>query len=139
MDKSGFSGRRYPSTGSKPSPNTKCQKCLETGHWTYECKNKRAYSARPTRTQQLTKPLKPISIELPDDFKTKSSSSSEDSGSSSSDSLSDSDSDTSASSSSFSSDSGSGSSSSSVSSRSRRSSSSSSSSELRGRKRKRAR
>lgn len=82
---------RYPSTESKPSANTKCQKCLETGHWviisvfsilnndlnlflifqTYECKNTPTYKARPTRTQQLTKPLKPISLELPDEFRSK--------------------------------------------------------------------
>ena len=33
-----------------------CQRCLQQGHWTYECKNEPAYSARPTRTQQLKNP-----------------------------------------------------------------------------------
>ncbi|CAG8562255.1 293_t:CDS:2 [Paraglomus occultum] len=68
---SGASGRRYPSTTSTASPSTQCQKCLEYGHWTFECKNPRAYRPRPTRTQQLTKPLKPINAELPEEFKTK--------------------------------------------------------------------
>ncbi|CAG8679053.1 16634_t:CDS:2, partial [Acaulospora morrowiae] len=85
-------------SSSKASPTTKCQKCLELGHWrfllqTYECKNNRVYKARPTRTQQLTKPLKPISVELPKDLDPKDSSSSssdESSSSSSSDSESDS-------------------------------------------------
>ena len=35
----------------------KCQKCLQTGHYTYECKEKeRAYVSRPSRTQQLKNP-----------------------------------------------------------------------------------
>eukprot|EP00887_Chlorella_sp_A99_P006081 scaffold22.g6081.t1 len=33
-----------------------CQKCLQQGHWTYECKGERVYIARPTRTQQLKNP-----------------------------------------------------------------------------------
>ena len=33
-----------------------CQRCLQTGHWTYECKNAPVYKARPTRTQQLMQP-----------------------------------------------------------------------------------
>ncbi|XP_050218726.1 uncharacterized protein LOC126669323 [Mercurialis annua] len=33
-----------------------CQKCYQTGHWTYECKNERVYMARPSRTQQLKNP-----------------------------------------------------------------------------------
>lgn len=30
-----------------------CQKCLEIGHWTYQCKNQRVYNARPSRTAIL--------------------------------------------------------------------------------------
>mmetsp|Transcript_9711 Transcript_9711/g.35571 ORF Transcript_9711/g.35571 Transcript_9711/m.35571 type:complete len:219 (-) Transcript_9711:137-793(-) len=33
-----------------------CQKCLQIGHWTYECKNERAYVARPSRTKQMKDP-----------------------------------------------------------------------------------
>lgn len=33
-----------------------CQRCLQTGHWTYECKNAPVYKSRPTRTQQLKQP-----------------------------------------------------------------------------------
>ena len=38
----------------------RCQKCLEKGHWTYECKGKRKHVDRPTRTEQLKKTLKQI-------------------------------------------------------------------------------
>ncbi|KAJ6689794.1 hypothetical protein OIU85_006133 [Salix viminalis] len=45
-----------------------CQKCFQSGHWTYECKNERVYMSRPSRTQQLKNPklrMKvPISYEL---------------------------------------------------------------------------
>ncbi|ESW14014.1 hypothetical protein PHAVU_009G074533 [Phaseolus vulgaris] len=33
-----------------------CQKCFQSGHWTYECKNERVYISRPSRTQQLKDP-----------------------------------------------------------------------------------
>ncbi|KAG6759769.1 hypothetical protein POTOM_036258 [Populus tomentosa] len=36
--------------------NAQCQKCFQTGHWTYECKNERVYMSRPSRTQQLKNP-----------------------------------------------------------------------------------
>ena len=39
----------------KEISNNKCQKCLETGHWTYECKKERIYLKRPTRTKILLK------------------------------------------------------------------------------------
>ena len=35
----------------------KCQKCLEPGHWTFECKGQSSYVSRPSRTQMLQKPL----------------------------------------------------------------------------------
>ncbi|XP_041535180.1 zinc finger CCHC domain-containing protein 10 [Microtus oregoni] len=38
--------------------HVKCQKCLEFGHWTYECKGKRKYLHRPSRTAELKKALK---------------------------------------------------------------------------------
>ncbi|KAJ6726509.1 ZCCHC10 PROTEIN [Salix purpurea] len=48
--------------------NAQCQKCFQSGHWTYECKNERVYMSRPSRTQQLKNPklrMKvPISYEL---------------------------------------------------------------------------
>ncbi|GKU85341.1 hypothetical protein SLEP1_g21 [Rubroshorea leprosula] len=46
----------------KPSMSTiggtasQCQKCFQSGHWTYECKNERVYMSRPSRTQQLKNP-----------------------------------------------------------------------------------
>ncbi|CAK1588603.1 unnamed protein product [Parnassius mnemosyne] len=36
----------------------RCQKCLEYGHWSYECKGKRKNLVRPSRTQVLKKNLK---------------------------------------------------------------------------------
>ena len=30
--------------------NFRCQKCLEVGHWTYECQGQRKYVARTSRT-----------------------------------------------------------------------------------------
>ncbi|KAJ0172105.1 hypothetical protein K1T71_012078 [Dendrolimus kikuchii] len=36
----------------------RCQKCLEYGHWSYECKGKRKILTRPSRTQVLKKNLK---------------------------------------------------------------------------------
>ncbi|CAH2230732.1 zinc finger CCHC domain-containing protein 10 [Pararge aegeria] len=36
----------------------RCQKCLEYGHWSYECKGKRKILVRPSRSQILKKNLK---------------------------------------------------------------------------------
>merc|ERR1712137_1383533 len=36
----------------------RCQKCLEHGHWTYQCQGKRKHLDRPTRTDQLKRSLK---------------------------------------------------------------------------------
>lgn len=38
--------------------HVRCQKCLEMGHWTYECTGKRKYVHRPTRTTEMKKRLK---------------------------------------------------------------------------------
>ncbi|XP_054754148.1 zinc finger CCHC domain-containing protein 10-like [Lytechinus pictus] len=38
--------------------NVRCQKCLEMGHWTYECTGKRKYVHRPSRISTLNKKLK---------------------------------------------------------------------------------
>ncbi|KAG2172109.1 hypothetical protein INT44_004731 [Umbelopsis vinacea] len=61
-------GPRYPSNAKKASPSTQCQNCLEYGHWTYECKKPKSYKARPTRTQQLSKPIKLQEPEVPAEF-----------------------------------------------------------------------
>ena len=50
-------GRRLSGGGGGNPP--KCQRCLQVGHWTYECSTKeteRAYVSRPSRTQQLKNP-----------------------------------------------------------------------------------
>ncbi|KAI8094953.1 zinc knuckle-domain-containing protein [Gilbertella persicaria] len=64
-------GPRYYSKGPKASTSTQCQRCLEHGHWTYECKKDRSYKVRPTRTQQLKKPIKLAQPELPKEFQDK--------------------------------------------------------------------
>ncbi|KAI4457479.1 zcchc10 protein [Holotrichia oblita] len=43
-----------------PPEGVRCQKCLEYGHWSYECKGKRKYVHRSSRTQILKKKLKVI-------------------------------------------------------------------------------
>ncbi|KAF5382425.1 hypothetical protein D9615_002776 [Tricholomella constricta] len=64
----------------RATASTICQKCLKSGHFIYECKSTRPYVSRPSRTQQLENPKllaklkaegKP-SVEVPEEFKTKS-------------------------------------------------------------------
>ncbi|XP_050443078.1 zinc finger CCHC domain-containing protein 10-like [Adelges cooleyi] len=40
-----------------PPQGVRCQKCLEHGHWTYECKGKRKFADRPSRTTLLKRNL----------------------------------------------------------------------------------
>ncbi|KAJ7250885.1 zinc knuckle-domain-containing protein [Mycena haematopus] len=63
----------------RATASTVCQKCLQTGHFIYECKFERPYVSRPSRTQQLESPnvlakLKAAgkaSVEIPEEFKKK--------------------------------------------------------------------
>ena len=41
-----------------------CQKCFQSGHWTYECKNERVYISRPSRTQQLKNPKLRVNVSV---------------------------------------------------------------------------
>jgi len=44
---------------SQPSAeNVRCQKCLEKGHWTYECTGKRKYVFKESRTKTMSKTLR---------------------------------------------------------------------------------
>ncbi len=36
-----------------PDASKACQKCLQHGHWTYECKNSRVYIARTSKSAQV--------------------------------------------------------------------------------------
>jgi len=48
-----------------------CQKCLEYGHYSYECTAiERPYKARPTRTQMLKNPslLPKLNDEIPNEL-----------------------------------------------------------------------
>jgi len=58
-------GPKYLSSGNRATASTQCQRCLEHGHWTYECSKPRVYKARPTRTQQLSRPITLVQPELP--------------------------------------------------------------------------
>ncbi|KAF2155583.1 hypothetical protein K461DRAFT_310256, partial [Myriangium duriaei CBS 260.36] len=45
--------------GSRATSSTVCQKCLQKGHYSYECKSalqERPYQSRPSRSQQLLNP-----------------------------------------------------------------------------------
>lgn len=70
MHKSRNTGPKYSYSAStaKAPATQQCQKCLEYGHYTYDCKAERVYTARPTRTQQLKKPLKRHEVEVPEEF-----------------------------------------------------------------------
>lgn len=48
--------RRGLGSSQASSAAAMCQKCLRTGHWTYECKNEAVYVQRPSRSQQLKNP-----------------------------------------------------------------------------------
>ncbi|CAJ2654013.1 zinc finger CCHC domain-containing protein [Trifolium pratense] len=48
--------------------NAQCQKCFQSGHWTYECKNERVYISRPSRTQQLKNPKLRPEVSVPYDL-----------------------------------------------------------------------
>lgn len=44
---------------SEPSAeNYRCQKCLEVGHFTYQCTGKRKYTHRDSRTKEMAKQQK---------------------------------------------------------------------------------
>lgn len=47
--------KREPSSKQQDRGKARCQKCLQTGHWTFECPNKRAYRSRPSHTDALKK------------------------------------------------------------------------------------
>lgn len=54
-----------PRAGGQPSDphvNARCQKCLKTGHWTFDCTGERVYRSRPTRTALLANPA----LQLPE-------------------------------------------------------------------------
>ena len=42
--------------GTAAAANAVCQRCLQTGHFTFQCKNQAVYHVRPSRTQQLLNP-----------------------------------------------------------------------------------
>lgn len=44
-----------------PKTTVTCQRCLEKGHWTYECKNPQKYVKRTSRTTELKRKMKRIS------------------------------------------------------------------------------
>ncbi|KAI0300268.1 zinc knuckle-domain-containing protein [Russula brevipes] len=74
-----FAPHRRSGNNPRATSSTVCQKCLSTGHFTYECKATRPYVSRPSRTAQLENPRalttlkadgKP-SVDVPEEFKNK--------------------------------------------------------------------
>ncbi|KAM3041826.1 hypothetical protein ACUV84_024645 [Puccinellia chinampoensis] len=58
-----------PNAAPATSAGGQCQKCFQTGHWTYECKSERVYMTRPSRTEQLKNPrLKKPWLPAPSQF-----------------------------------------------------------------------
>ena len=52
-----------------------CQRCLEKGHYTYQCKNEAAYVSKTSRSKELRRNKKRkllSSSEVPDEFRSKS-------------------------------------------------------------------
>ncbi|KAI9179774.1 hypothetical protein H9P43_005104 [Blastocladiella emersonii ATCC 22665] len=43
---------RYQPKSAAPS-SARCQKCLQFGHFTYQCKGERVYAHRPSRTVEM--------------------------------------------------------------------------------------
>ncbi|KAI0768979.1 zinc knuckle-domain-containing protein [Trametes elegans] len=75
-----YAPHRRSANQPRATASTVCQKCLGTGHFTYECKGSRPYISRPSRTKMLENPKvlaklkadgKP-SVEVPEEFKSKS-------------------------------------------------------------------
>ncbi|KAG2010140.1 hypothetical protein CC2G_012983 [Coprinopsis cinerea AmutBmut pab1-1] len=68
-----FAPHRRSANQPKATSSTVCQKCLERGHFTYECKGARPYISRPSRTQQLENPRLRAkatpTVEVPEEFK----------------------------------------------------------------------
>ncbi|KAL8271105.1 hypothetical protein Esti_004959 [Eimeria stiedai] len=51
----------------RDAAKAECQKCMQYGHWTYQCTNRRVYLQRPTRTQILKNPrLNPKQVNADD-------------------------------------------------------------------------
>ncbi|XP_055333580.1 zinc finger CCHC domain-containing protein 10-like isoform X2 [Paramacrobiotus metropolitanus] len=49
---------------SQPAPESiRCQKCLQKGHWTYQCDKPAKYASRPSRTTELKKSVKQLEEE----------------------------------------------------------------------------
>jgi hypothetical protein len=59
-----------PAAANASAAGSKCQKCLQSGHWTADCTNERVYKARPSRTALLFNPKLKLPEEtlVKDDF-----------------------------------------------------------------------
>ncbi|XP_063242565.1 zinc finger CCHC domain-containing protein 10-like [Bacillus rossius redtenbacheri] len=58
MTVGGKSGMLTGKNAAAYPQGVRCQKCLEHGHWTYECKGKRKFLHRASRTATLNKRMK---------------------------------------------------------------------------------
>ena len=57
----GFLPRKKTEDAAKDK--VRCQKCLDFGHWTYECTNQRKYVHRDSRTKTLKRKLQDMKNE----------------------------------------------------------------------------
>ena len=57
----GFLPRKKTEDAAKDK--VRCQKCLDFGHWTYECTNQRKYVHRDSRTKTLKRKLQDLKNE----------------------------------------------------------------------------
>ncbi|TFK24994.1 hypothetical protein FA15DRAFT_591445 [Coprinopsis marcescibilis] len=68
-----FAPHRGSANQQRATSSTVCQKCLERGHFTYQCKGARPYVSRPSRTKQLENPKLKLkatpTVEVPEEFK----------------------------------------------------------------------
>ncbi|KAK9864988.1 hypothetical protein WJX84_006966 [Apatococcus fuscideae] len=62
-----YKGKGLATSASAGKASAQCQKCLQHGHWTYECKNAPIYHSRPSRTQQLLNPKAKQALADPSD------------------------------------------------------------------------
>jgi hypothetical protein len=54
-----YLNKSAPTAASVSNANSKCQKCLQNGHWTADCTNPPTYKSRPSRTALLKNPPPP--------------------------------------------------------------------------------
>jgi hypothetical protein len=71
----GFAWGQKGRKGGQDGKQVTCQRCLQSGHYTYECTNDKAYIAKSSHSKQLKRGRKQKFLdpsEVPDEFRSKS-------------------------------------------------------------------